>query len=96
MVDRLYLCALQGIKTITVNGNDDDHIDNDVNYDNSCYNNSNNYYYNNSNNNSNYTFPVGRLGVYREHLVNSFDPDFPIFALQPPIHVCPTHPMQFR
>ncbi len=41
---------------------------------------------NNNSSNNNYTFPVQRLGVYRDHLANSFCPDFPIFALQPPIH----------
>jgi hypothetical protein len=33
------------------------------------------------------TSPVQRLGVYRNHLGNSFCPDFRIFALPPPIHV---------
>ncbi len=45
---------------------------------------------------TNNTFPVRRLGVYGDHLVNSFCPDFPMNAVQPPILVCPTcrHPMQ--
>jgi hypothetical protein len=44
------------------------------NNNNNNNNNNDNNSNNNNNNNSNYTFPVRRLGVYRDHLVNRFCP----------------------
>jgi hypothetical protein len=78
------------------NYNDDDiSNDTDSDDDNDIDNNYNNHN-NNNNHHHHHTLPVRGLGVYGDHLVNSCGPGFPIFANQPPIHVCPKYPMQFQ
>jgi hypothetical protein len=41
-------------------------------------------------------FPVHRLGVYLDHLVNRCCPGLPIFAQSPPIDVCPKQAPKFN